>query len=141
MVVAAQQGTRCHFRRQHPIGRYIADFACLEHHLIVEADGSQHGGPFDEERDSYLRSVGSTVVRVWSWDVIRDLDGVLDEIAEALDRLRAASPPRRRPPPRKRPPKGGVIRHTPSTRGELSGKRPPPTLGGVSKRSELVGGD
>ena len=86
-----------HFRRQHPVGRYIADFACLEHHLIVESDGSQHGGPYDEERDSYLRSVGFLVMRFWSWDVIRDLDGVVNQIAEALDRLQA-EPPTNRPP-------------------------------------------
>ena len=79
-------GTR--FRRQHPIGRFIVDFVCLEHRLVVEADGSQHGGPNDEERDAFLRSVGFTVMRFWSWDVISDLDGVVGEIAEALDRLR-----------------------------------------------------
>jgi len=79
-------GTR--FRRQHPIGRFIVDFVCLEHRLVVEADGSQHGGPYDEARDAFLRSVGFTVMRFWSWDVISDLDGVVGEIAEALDRLR-----------------------------------------------------
>ena len=77
-----------YFRRQHPIGRFIVDFACLEYRLIVEADGSQHGGAYDEERDSFLRSVGFTVLRFWSWDVIRDLGGVVDEIAEEVDRLR-----------------------------------------------------
>lgn len=30
------------FRRQHPIGRYIVDFVCLELKLIIELDGSQH---------------------------------------------------------------------------------------------------
>ena len=87
-------GTR--FRRQHPIGRYIVDFVSLEHHLIVEADGSQHGGRYDQERDAYLRSVGFTVLRFWSWDVIRDLEGVASEIADELDRLRT-QPPTNRP--------------------------------------------
>ncbi len=80
------------FRRQHPIGRYIVDFVCLECRLIVESDGSQHGGSYDRRRDSFLRSAGYTVMRVWSWDVIRDLDGVVTEIAEEVDRLRASPP-------------------------------------------------
>ena len=32
------------FRRQHPICSYIADFACVEKLLVVEADGGQHNG-------------------------------------------------------------------------------------------------
>ncbi len=82
-----------HFRRQHPIGRYIVDFVCLEHNLIVESDGSQHGGLYDAKRDAFLRSVGFTVQRFWSWDVIRDLDGVVGEISDELDRLRGKNPP------------------------------------------------
>ena len=120
-----------HFRRQHPIGRYIADFACLEHRLIVESDGSQHGGPYDKERDSYLRSVGFVVMRFWSWDVIRDLDGVLDEIAEALDRLRAAPPPEQEPPTKGESCKKGRV---------VLLSEPLSPLGGVSEQSELVGG-
>ncbi len=81
------------FRRQHPIGRYIVDFVCLQYRLIVEADGSQHGGQYDQERDSFLRSVGFTVIRFWSWDVIRDLDAVVSTVAEEIDRLRRACPP------------------------------------------------
>ncbi|MEX1125010.1 MAG: DUF559 domain-containing protein [Acidimicrobiia bacterium] len=38
-----QLGVR--FRRQHPIGPYIADFTCLSHRIVVEVDGSQHGRP------------------------------------------------------------------------------------------------
>ncbi|TDM99577.1 hypothetical protein CEE86_13930, partial [Lactobacillus crispatus] len=30
------------FRRQHPIDRYIVDFACIEAKLIVEVDGATH---------------------------------------------------------------------------------------------------
>ena len=84
------------FRRQHPIGRYIVDFACLEHRLIVEADGSQHGGPGDQERDAFLESAGFTILRFWSWDVVRDLNGVVDAIATELGRL-GVSPPTNRP--------------------------------------------
>ena len=72
------------FRRQHPIGRYIVDFACVERRLIVEADGSQHRGRRDQERDEFLRSVGFLVLRFWSWDVISDLEWVVYEIGEVL---------------------------------------------------------
>jgi very-short-patch-repair endonuclease len=40
-----QQLEGCRFRRQHPIGRYIVDFVCLERKLVVELDGQQHSGP------------------------------------------------------------------------------------------------
>ena len=39
------------FRRQEPIGRYIVDFVCFEKRLVVEVDGGQHGGSYDDERD------------------------------------------------------------------------------------------
>lgn len=43
------------FRRQFPMGRYIADFACPEARLIIEIDGGQHNGSIrDEERDAFL---------------------------------------------------------------------------------------
>jgi very-short-patch-repair endonuclease len=85
------------FRRQHPIGRYIVDFICLSHRIIVEADGSQHGGQYDQERDAFLRSRGYTMLRFWSWDVIRDFDGVVETIATEIDRRRVL-PPTNQPP-------------------------------------------
>ena len=55
------------FRRQVPVGRYIADFLCVEHGLIVELDGPTHDGPFQKEHDSardrWLRGEGWTVLR------------------------------------------------------------------------------
>ncbi len=42
------------FRRQVPVGPYIADFACIEAGLIVECDGGQHGDARDAERDAFL---------------------------------------------------------------------------------------
>ncbi len=102
------------FRRQHPIGRYIVDFACLERRLIVEADGSQHGGRKDDERDEFLRSAGFLVLRFWSWDVISDLEWVVYEITEALktrvppsNRLRRLTPPPGGSSPDKRFPSRG----------------------------------
>ena len=44
------------FRRQHPIDRYIADFACIREKLIVEVDGLSHDVPDQIEYDSRTRA-------------------------------------------------------------------------------------
>ncbi|HEY1448272.1 MAG TPA: DUF559 domain-containing protein [Caulobacteraceae bacterium] len=56
---------RLKFRRQVPIGKYIADFVCFHHRLIVEADGPFHAerAAHDAERDDWLRSQGFVVLR------------------------------------------------------------------------------
>ena len=55
------------FRRQHPVGPYIADFCCPQHRFIVELDGSVHGQPSqakrDACRDAYLKNRGFDVLR------------------------------------------------------------------------------
>ena len=60
------------FRRQEPIGRYIADFVCFKARLIVELDGSQHldQSEHDAVRDAWLQSQGFVVLRFWNneWD-------------------------------------------------------------------------
>ena len=56
------------FRRQHPVGPYIADFCCTELRPLVELDGSVHGQPSqarsDARRDAHLKSMGYTVLRL-----------------------------------------------------------------------------
>ena len=73
------------FRRQVPVGPYITDFACSEHALIIEVDGSQHGvsdrASHDETRTAYLKSRGWTVLRFWNDDILRDIDNVCQHIA------------------------------------------------------------
>jgi very-short-patch-repair endonuclease len=76
------------FRRQFPIGRYIADFVCLERRLIVEVDGDQHGhhGSIiaDRDRTAWLESNGFRVLRFGNLDVVHSIDAVCDAIfAEA----------------------------------------------------------
>ena len=85
------QGFR--FRRQHPIGPYIADFACVNPRLVIEVDGSQHADSreYDEQRDAYLRAAGYRVVRCWTSDVFTNVESVLDRILCEL-RIAADTP-------------------------------------------------
>src|SRR5882757_6128849 len=59
-----------HFRRQVPIGAYVADFACLASRLVIELDGSQHGEEPNKERDEartrWLAAEGYRVLRFWN---------------------------------------------------------------------------
>ena len=73
------------FRRQHPIGKYIVDFVCLECHLVVELDGSQHivNRRVDAVRENALNRAGYSVLRFWDNDVLRNTDGVLAAILVA----------------------------------------------------------
>jgi len=74
------------FRRQHPVGPYIADFACIDRKLIVELDGGQHQDQivYDEERTIFLQIQGWQVLRFWNNDVSNNLDGVLASVVDAL---------------------------------------------------------
>ncbi|TJU87439.1 MAG: endonuclease domain-containing protein [Mesorhizobium sp.] len=72
---------RIKFRRQVPVGRFIADFVCAGARLIVEIDGSQHADSnYDRERDAELKARGFRVLRFWNDDVLRDLNAVCDTI-------------------------------------------------------------
>jgi very-short-patch-repair endonuclease len=73
------------FRRQHPIGGDIADFACVEAMLVVEVDGGQHGGAADAERDQRMQAAGWCVQRYWNNDVMEKLEGVVTDIRRILN--------------------------------------------------------
>ncbi|MGH7024034.1 MAG: endonuclease domain-containing protein [Caulobacteraceae bacterium] len=75
------------FRRQVPIDRYFADFACVEAKLVVELDGGQHADQeaYDARRTEALEACGWKVIRFWNGDVIESLDGVADTILAELD--------------------------------------------------------
>ena len=75
------------FRRQVPIGRFVADFASYEAKLVVELDGSQHAGSArDVVRDEELRRRGFDVLRFWKTDVFLHRDSVLTLVLNAIDR-------------------------------------------------------
>jgi very-short-patch-repair endonuclease len=93
-------------RRQHPLGNYIADFACLAPKLIVELDGSQHDAQadYDERRGRYFREHGFAVLRFPTNAPLTNVEGVRTAIHEQLKVLAGACP---HPNP---PPKGEEVR-------------------------------
>ncbi|MFO1187001.1 MAG: DUF559 domain-containing protein [Alphaproteobacteria bacterium] len=73
------------FRRQLPIGPYVADFGSLEAKLVIEIDGGQHADdPREPQRTAYLAKHGFRVLRFWNVDVRTNLQGVIDTIAADL---------------------------------------------------------
>jgi very-short-patch-repair endonuclease len=74
------------FRRQHPVGPYVADFDCEALRLVIEVDGGQHtaNATGDARRTAFLESTGLSVVRFWNNDVLENIDGVLQYLAEIV---------------------------------------------------------
>jgi very-short-patch-repair endonuclease len=74
------------FRRQHPIGPFVADFCCPQGKLIVELDGGQHATRVaaDQKRARFLQEQGYRVLRFWNHDVLGNTEAVLERIVEAL---------------------------------------------------------
>lgn len=104
-----------HFRRQVPIGPYVADFACLKARLLIELDGGHHSRDDvvvrDERRTRWLESEGYRVIRFWNAELADNLSGVLDTVYAALygsphaEAVPLPTPPR--PDGRPSPSRGG----------------------------------
>jgi len=77
-----------HFRRQHVIGTYIADFVSLKNRLIIEVDGEYHQLPeqqlLDAERTKYFEQKGYRVIRFTNAQVLNDLEMVMSKLIKAL---------------------------------------------------------
>lgn len=74
------------FRRQAPIGPYIADFLCYEARLIIEADGGQHSDNlYDANRDAWLKREGFAILRLWNNDLLTNPEGVASTILATLN--------------------------------------------------------
>ena len=74
------------FRRQHVIGRFIADFVCLPAKLIIEADGKIHENQkeYDALRTEYLNEKGFKVIRFTNDEIITNINPVIEKIKNAL---------------------------------------------------------
>ena len=70
------------FRRQQPVGPYIADFYCTSPRVVVELDGDTHLGRegHDATRDEYLRAAGCRVLRFWNTAVYDERDAVIEAV-------------------------------------------------------------
>ncbi len=81
------------FRRQQPIGPYIADFYCSAAKLIIELDGSQHANgqaQYDLYRTRWLEARGYKVLRFWNTD-LRDSDYIMGVICHAVRELKTSA--------------------------------------------------
>jgi very-short-patch-repair endonuclease len=74
------------FRRQVPVGGYIADFLCVDARLVIELDGGQHAtrAEADAARTRAIETAGYVVLRFWNSGIVENLDGVLEEIRSAI---------------------------------------------------------
>lgn len=118
-----QIGTR--FRRQAPVGPYIADFCDFGRRLVIEADGSGHGGPKDTVRDAWFALQGFRLLRFWNREIEDNPEGVMQVILEAIE----AAPP---PPPS--PTRGeGATRHGTGAPRWEPGASPPPRGEGMGE--------
>jgi very-short-patch-repair endonuclease len=75
------------FRRQHGIERFIVDFACVEHRVVIEVDGPIHDytPEHDALRQAYIESEGWRVLRFANQDVLSNLSPVLTQITRAIE--------------------------------------------------------
>ena len=74
------------FRRQQPLGPFVADFVCMDARLVIEADGA---GPFprpvrDQSRDAWLAAVGFTTLRFENCEILEHTALVLERIRQAI---------------------------------------------------------
>ena len=75
-------------RRQHPIGKYVADFYCHKSRLIIETDGEVHDNAqqieYDSERDEFMEKMGLKILRIKNEELFNDQNTVLDLILRNL---------------------------------------------------------
>jgi very-short-patch-repair endonuclease len=86
-VLRTEQLDGFHFRRQDPTERYVVDFVCAKANLGIEIDGDTHAEQedYDAARTRWLNEHKEyRVIRFSNWDVMRNIEGVVDTILEAL---------------------------------------------------------
>jgi very-short-patch-repair endonuclease len=117
-----------HFRKQVPVGPYVADFACMRARLIIEVDGDQHGWDKSRAKDAartkYLQAKGFRVLRFWNNEVLQEMEAVLDTVYATLYGACDARPV------------------SLSKRSDMDGRAPSsPSTGEVVRRSRTGGGE
>ena len=82
------------FRRQHPIGPYFADFACVSQKLVVEIDGEHHAYQVeaDARRTAFMESLGWRVIRFWANEVVANPEGIWAAIEQVTTSAVTPSP-------------------------------------------------
>ena len=85
------RGNRFHgfkFKRQVPVGSYIADFCCHPERLVIELDGGQHSEKEIESKDraktEYLNRERFKVIRFWNNEIDQNIEGALETIRDNL---------------------------------------------------------
>ncbi|MGJ8558754.1 MAG: endonuclease domain-containing protein [Litorimonas sp.] len=76
------------FRKQAPVGPFIADFLCRKAKLVIEVDGRHHDTPTqiqsDDNRDRWMFDNGYRVMRFAAREIWQDMDAVVRAIEDAL---------------------------------------------------------
>jgi len=91
----SKQSDGLKFRRQEPIGPFIADFVCFEKRLVIELDGGQHAveKEKDRQREGWLHKEGFRILRFWNTEVLQNIEGVVEIIRRACLRRPPLTPP------------------------------------------------
>ena len=82
------------FRRQHPVGPYFADFACVSKKLVIEIDGDHHAFQIeaDARRTAVMEGEGWRVIRFWANEVVQNPEGIWASIEIALNNQSPVTP-------------------------------------------------
>ena len=86
-IKGKENGAR--FRRQVPIGPWIADFAAFTPRIVIEVDDSSHQWRDEDARTAYLRARGFSIIRFSNREIAQRLDDVVGAITETVTRLRS----------------------------------------------------
>jgi very-short-patch-repair endonuclease len=87
--VIRKQATGARFRRQVPIGWWIADFASFDPRVVIEVDGDTHDNSDETTRTAWVEAQGFTILRFDNLDIRDNLDSVFDSIVMTVEQLRS----------------------------------------------------
>src|SRR3989344_5442309 len=75
------------FKRQVYIGGYLVDVCCYERKLVIEIDGGYHRSRKiqDKQRSEFLQREGYKILRIWNYEIDKDINKVLNKIIKSLN--------------------------------------------------------